>query len=162
MHYRLRRKSGQWDQIFWSEILSALIETDRGDYQNAIDAIRAARSSASEATAPYFVAKASLDLAGVLIDVGGWQEALTLITESLPAFKQYGDKSSQEAAYVTLMDVYGGRESDLKDFDKAMESYSQAQGSSRPKRSFERRLAILWRFLKSTFSKGSTLRPSRT
>ena len=128
----LARKSGQWDQIFWSEIFLGSLETDRGNYQNAIEAMRAARSSASRANAPYFVAKASLDLAGVLVDVGGWQEALTLATESLPTFKQYGDKNSQRAAYVTLMDVYGGKESDLRDFDKAIEDYSQAKALLEP------------------------------
>ena len=94
-------KSGQFNQVFWSDNLLGLAEAHRGNYQSAIEAFRDARVRALDANAPLLAAQASLHLAGILTDVGGWQEALTLTTEAIPIFKQFADKNSLGTAFIT-------------------------------------------------------------
>jgi CHAT domain-containing protein len=123
---RLADTSGSWVAQYWVRRTLAAGYENRGEFESALAVLREACTISDSAHQPLNSASASLALAEALIDVGGWEEALDAINVSLPIFRQFKDTGSEISAYSDLMNIYGARESDLKDLDKALENYETA------------------------------------
>jgi CHAT domain-containing protein len=123
--------SGSWGARYWTRRAVAAGYENRGDFENALAILREARAISDSAHQQLNSAQASLALAEAFMDVGGWEDARDAINLSLPVFRQFNDKDSEISAYADLMNVYGARESGLKDFDKALENYQAAYRMTR-------------------------------
>jgi tetratricopeptide (TPR) repeat protein len=123
--------SGSWVARYWTRRALAAGYENRGEFENALAILREARTISDSAHQQLNSAQASLALAEAFIDVGGWEDARDAINLSLPIFQQFNDKDSVISAYADLMDIYGARESGLKDFDKALENYEAAYRMAR-------------------------------
>jgi CHAT domain-containing protein len=122
----LADSSGSWVARYWIRRALAAGYENRGEFENAIFILREARTISDSAHQQLNSAQTSLALAEAFIDVGGWEDARDAINLSLPIFRQFNDKDSEISAYADLMNIYGARESGLKDFDKALENYEAA------------------------------------
>jgi CHAT domain-containing protein len=118
--------SGSWIARYWTRRALAAGYENRGEFENALAILREARTISDSAHQQLNSAQASLALAEAFIDVGGWEDARDAINLSLPIFRQFNDNDSAISAYSDLMEIYGARESGLKDFDKALENYEAA------------------------------------
>jgi CHAT domain-containing protein len=118
--------SGSWIARYWTRRALAAGYENRGEFENALAILREAGTISDSAHQQLNSAQASLALAEAFIDVGGWEDARDAINLSLPIFRQFNDKDSEISAYSDLMEIYGARESGLKDFDKALENYEAA------------------------------------
>ena len=118
--------SGSWPARYWVRNHLSILYSQRVDYEHALEADREAQSIASAAAQPLHAGWAGLSLAIDLTTVGDWQEALDLLNSLLPVFRQFNDIANQARVYSLLADVYSERESNLKDFDKALEYYRSA------------------------------------
>jgi CHAT domain-containing protein/Tfp pilus assembly protein PilF len=118
--------SGSWIARYWTRRALAAGYENRGEFENALAILREARTISDSAHQQLNSAQASLALAEAFIEVGGWEDARNAINPSLPVFQQFNDKDDEISAYASLMDIYGARESGLKDFDKALENYGVA------------------------------------
>lgn len=118
--------SGSWPARYWVRNHLSILYSQRGDYEHALAADREAQSIASAAAQPLHAGWAGLSLAIDLTTVGDWQEASDLLNSLLPVFRQFHDAASEARVYSLLAEVYSERESDLKDFDKALEYYRSA------------------------------------
>jgi len=118
--------SGAWPARYWTRHYLSILYSQRGDYQNALTADRQAQSVASAADQPLHAAWAGLLLATDSIIVGEWEEALDVLNHLLPVFHQFHETPSEIQVYSLLVDIYSQRESDLKDFDKALAYYRAA------------------------------------
>src|SRR5258708_2016233 len=99
----------------------------RGDFKNALDALVEARDIGIAAGEPLNTASASLRLASVLATVGNGEQALDAINLALPVFRKFKDTANEISALNSLMLIYGARESEFKDFDKALRYYQAAR-----------------------------------
>ena len=118
--------SGSWIARYWTRRALAAGYENRGEFENALAILREAHTISDSAHQQLNSAQASLALAEASMDVGGWEDARDAINLSLPIFRQFNDKDSEISAYSDLMEIYGARESGLKDFDKALENYEAA------------------------------------
>jgi CHAT domain-containing protein len=123
---RVADTSGSWIARYWTRRALAAGYENRGEFEKALAILREARTISDSAHQQLNSAQASLALAEGSIDVGGWEDARDAINLSLPIFRQFNDKDSEISAYSDLMEIYGARESGLKDFDKALENYEAA------------------------------------
>ena len=123
---QLADQSGNWVYRYWVRRLLAMLYSNRGDYDESLAALRQARSISDTANQPLNSAWAALMLAGDLTTLGSWEEALAEINFALPIVLQTKNGYDEFLAYSGLIDVYGARESDLKDLDKAVEYYKAA------------------------------------
>ena len=86
--------------------------------------------------------------------------ALNAINGSLPIFRKFKDRDSEILAYSDLMGIYGARESDVKDLDKAVQYYESADrmvdGTDQ-----NVRLAWHWESRRSTGNRNALRRPSQ-
>ena len=111
--YRIRRSIAD---IYQSE----------GQYQNGLTVLQEAKQISDAAKQPLFSAWAALALASYLEVIGDWQEASEQVALSIPVLQQFKDTDDESLAYVELMSIYGARESELKDLNKALEFYQKA------------------------------------
>ena len=123
---RLADASSSWTARYWIRRQVAAGYENRGEFENAVAVLREARTISDSAHQPLNSAMASLSLAGVLTDVGGWEDALNAINDCLPIFRRFKDTDNEILAYSYLMNIYGARESDVKDLDKAAQYYESA------------------------------------
>jgi CHAT domain-containing protein len=119
--------SGDWLERYSVRRLIAEIDSTEGDYQGALVALRDARGISESANQPLNTAWVDLERSGTLIDLGEWQEALDAINTAVPVLQRFNDAQDEVLAYADLIDIYGQRESESKDFDKALEYYESAQ-----------------------------------
>ena len=119
--------SGAWAARYWTRHHLSILYSQRGEFQKALTTDQQAQSIASAAGQSLHVAWAGLLLANDSILVGEWEEAVDILNQLLPVFHQLHEASSEFQAYAFLVDAYSQRESDLKDFDKALEYYRAAQ-----------------------------------
>ena len=119
-------ESGSWVARYWIRRTLAAGYENRGEFESALATLREARGISDSAHQALNSAWASLALAGLLTDVGGWEEALEAINISLPILSQFKDTDNEISAYSSLMNIYGARESELKDLDKALGYYEAA------------------------------------
>jgi len=118
--------SGSFAARYWVRRLLASLYSNRGEYESELAALREARAISDSANQPLPSAWAGLALAEGLTIVGGSEEALDIINSVLPIFRHFKYTDSEIEAYGELMAIYGGRESELKDLDKAIEYYNLA------------------------------------
>jgi CHAT domain-containing protein len=118
---RLADTSGSSVARCWTRRTLAWRYVDRNEFESALALLREARTISDSTHQLLNSAWASLDLAGVLEDVGAWQEALEAINLSLPIFRQFRDTVSETSAYADLVYMYFSRGSELRDLDKALE-----------------------------------------
>jgi CHAT domain-containing protein len=118
--------SGSWHARYWVRLLLAALYVNRGEYEYNLTALREARAISDSANQTQSSAWADLALAEGLASVGEWEQALDLLNSVLPIFRQFKDTDSELEAYGELTGIYGGRESELKDLDKAIEYYRSA------------------------------------
>jgi CHAT domain-containing protein/uncharacterized protein HemY len=123
---QLADESGSWAARYWTRRTLAAGYENRGEFENALAVLREAQTISESAHQPLNSATASLALAEVLTTVGGWEDALNAINGSLPIFRKFKDRDSEILAYSDLMGIYGARESDVKDLDKAVQYYESA------------------------------------
>ena len=123
---RLADESGSWLARYWIRRTLAAAYENRGEFENALAVLREARTISDSVHQLLNSASAGLALAGILTDVGVWDDALDAINVSLPIFRQFKDTDSEISSYFSLMYIYGARESELKDLDKALEYYEAA------------------------------------
>ena len=118
--------SGSWVPRYFSRRSLGDIYAAEGQYQSGLHALQEAKEISDAANQPLYSAWAALAMAGYLEVIGSWQEASEQLTSAIPVLQQFKDTDDESVAYVELMGVYGGRESDLKDLDKALEVYQKA------------------------------------
>src|SRR5262249_25044863 len=118
---RLADQSGNWVYRYWARRLLADGYANRGDYDQALAALREARSISDAANQPLNSAWVALAMSAKLTTVGEWEEALAEISFAFPIVRQYNREDDELLAYSGLIDIYGARESELKDLDKAVE-----------------------------------------
>jgi len=118
--------SGNWVYRYWTHRLLADGYANRGDYQNAVIELREVRSISDVANQPLNSAWAALSLSSELSTLGQWEEALAEVNFALPIVRQFNDGEDEFQALNQLIDIYGARESELKDLDKAVEYYESA------------------------------------
>lgn len=118
--------SGNWVYRYWTRRLLADGYANRGDYRNALTELREARSISDAANQPLNSAWAALSLAAAFSTLGQWEEALADVDFALPIVRQFNDTEDEFQALNLLIDIYGARESELKDLDKAVEYYESA------------------------------------
>jgi len=119
--------SGLWFPRFWTRWLLAMLYGNGGEYGKSITTLQEAESISDQAHQPRASALAALDLTDWLITIGNWEEALKAVNRALPVFERFKDTDSQLSAYNSLTEIFGARESDLKDFDKALQYYGVAR-----------------------------------
>jgi tetratricopeptide (TPR) repeat protein len=124
---RLSDLSGNWLERYWVYRLIAELDFHRGDYQGGLVALRDAHGLSESANQPLNSAWVSLQISAALMALGEWQEALDSVNAALPVLQQFSDTDDEIAAYGELIDIYGERESDIKDFDKALQYYESAR-----------------------------------
>jgi CHAT domain-containing protein len=118
--------SDSWIARYWIRRSIADIYQTKGQYQSCLSALREAKQISDAAKQPLFSAWVSLAMAGYLQVIGDWQEASEQATLALPVLHQFNDTDDESVAYVELMAIYGARESELKDLNKALEFYQKA------------------------------------
>jgi CHAT domain-containing protein len=123
---RIADRSGSWLVRYWVRRLLGSLYFNRGDYESGLRALREARSISDSAHDPISSAWAASALAAELIDIGDWEEARDQANFALPIFREASDVGDEFNMYWQLTDIYGARESELKDFDKALEYYRLA------------------------------------
>ncbi|MBZ5521329.1 MAG: CHAT domain-containing protein [Acidobacteriia bacterium] len=124
---RLADTTDSWLPRYWVRRSLAWLYEARGDYDSGLAALYEARDISNSANQPLNSAWASLALAQGLSTAGEREEALDAINLALPVFRQFKDAESEVGAYIELMDIYGARESDFKDLDKALAYYQSAR-----------------------------------
>jgi CHAT domain-containing protein/Tfp pilus assembly protein PilF len=123
---RLADTSGSWSARYSIRRTLAAGYLNRGEFEEALAVLQEAITISDSAHQPLSSAQARLTLAEAFIDVGGWAESRDSVNAALPIFRQFHDTDSEITSYIELMDIYGARESDLKDLDKALENYEAA------------------------------------
>ena len=92
-----------------------------GDYPAALNALDDALAITKTQQAVLMSAYIELQRCEALVVIGEWEAALKAINAALPVVKQFKDRNSIFSAYMELIYVYSARESELQDFDKALE-----------------------------------------
>jgi len=118
--------SDSWGARYWVRKSLAGIYDSQGQYQSGLRVLEEAKKISDSANQPLNSAWAALDIAVVLEITGNWQDAAEQINAAIPILKLYQDSDDQAIAYQELVAIYGGRESDIKDREKAMEFYNLA------------------------------------
>jgi len=114
----LADKSGSWLARYWVRRLLGSLYANRGEYENGLTVVREARAISDSANQPLYSAWAASSLAIGFVTIGDWEEARAQIDFALPILKNFKDVDDEFAAYSQLMDIYGARESELKDLTK--------------------------------------------
>jgi CHAT domain-containing protein len=118
--------SNSWLPKYWSRRMLAVLYGEQGKFENVLTCLREARDISKAENQVLNSAWASLALTYGLIVVGDWEQALETIDTALPVFEQYQDRDDLLSAYTVLMEIYGARESELRDLDKALSFYQSA------------------------------------
>jgi CHAT domain-containing protein len=118
--------SDSWAAQYWVRRSLAEMYGSQGQYQKGLTVLQEAKQISDNANQILLSAWASLDVASGLEIVGSWQEALDQINLALPVLKQFKDTDDEYIAYTELSAIYGARESELKDLQKALEFYQRA------------------------------------
>ncbi len=118
--------SNSWAARYWVRRTLAEIYGREGQYQSGLAVLQEAKQISDSANQPLASAWAALALASSLEIVGSWQEALEQVDSAIPVFQQFKDTDSEYVAYTELSALYGARESELKDLEKALEFYQKA------------------------------------
>jgi CHAT domain-containing protein/tetratricopeptide (TPR) repeat protein len=113
--------SNSWFSRYWVRRVLGEIDGQGGEFQSSLAALQEAKEISNTANQPLPSAWAALALATVLTTVGGWQEALEQVNSAIPVLQQFKDTDNEYLAYSELSSIYGERESELKDLDKALE-----------------------------------------
>jgi len=123
---RIADASGSWIARYWACRLLGSLYAERGEYESGLTAVREARAISDSANQPLNSAWAASALAIGLITIGDWAEAQAQVQYALPIFREFNDTNDEFAGYSQLIEIYGARESDLRDFGKALEYYQSA------------------------------------
>ena len=119
-------RSNSWLARYWVRRTLAVIYGNQGQYQDGVTVLKEAKQISDDAHQPLNSAWASLDLAAGFETIGSWQEASEQIASAIPVLEQFKDTDDESIAYMELMAIYGARESDVKDLDKALQFYDKA------------------------------------
>jgi tetratricopeptide (TPR) repeat protein len=119
-------RSNSWSARYWVRRTLAVLYGNQGQYQDGVSVLKEAKQISDDANQPLSSAWAALDLAASLETIGSWEEASEQINSAVPILQRFKDTEDESAAYVELMAIYGARESDLKDLDKALHFYQLA------------------------------------
>lgn len=122
----LADKSESWLARYRARRTLADIYGSQGQYQGSLNALHEARQICDAANQPLFSAWAALASAGYLEIVGDWQDALEQINSIIPVLQQFKDTDDEVVAYTELVAIYGSRESEIKDLNKALEYYQKS------------------------------------
>jgi CHAT domain-containing protein/tetratricopeptide (TPR) repeat protein len=120
--------SGEWLERYWVHRLIADLDFNKGDYQGGLASLRGARELSASANQPLDSAWVDLQISGGLMTLGEWQGALDAVNAALPVLQQFDDTEDEITAYSDLTTLYGERESEIKDLDKALEYSRSAIG----------------------------------
>jgi CHAT domain-containing protein/tetratricopeptide (TPR) repeat protein len=120
--------SGDWLERYWVHRLIADLDFNKGDYQGGLASLRGARELSASANQPLNSAWVDLQISGGLMTLGEWQGALDAVNAALPVLQQFDDTEDEITAYSDLTTLYGERESEIKDLDKALEYSRSAIG----------------------------------
>jgi hypothetical protein len=112
---RLADTSGSWVARYLVRRTLAAGYENRGEFEKRWPFFKRPCDQRFCTSSTEFCSWASLASSGSLVDVGGWEEARDAVNVSLPIFRQFKDTDSEISAYIELMDIYGARESELKD-----------------------------------------------
>jgi len=118
--------SNSWTARYWVRRTLSEIYGREGQYQSGLAVLQEAKQISDNANQPLESAWAALTLASGLEIVGSWQEALDQVNSAIPVLQQLKDTDNEYLAYTELSAIYGERESELKDLDKALEFYQKA------------------------------------
>jgi tetratricopeptide (TPR) repeat protein len=118
--------SDSWAARYWARRALADLYGNRGQYQSGLITLQEAKQISDAANQPLSSAWAALALAVGLETVGSWQEGLEQVESAIPVLQQFKDTDDEYVAYAELSAIYGARESELKNLDKALEFYQMA------------------------------------
>jgi CHAT domain-containing protein/ATP/maltotriose-dependent transcriptional regulator MalT len=113
--------SNSWFSRYWVRRVLGEMYGQGGQFQSSLATLQEAKEISDTANQPLASAWAALTLASVLTTVGSWQEALEQVNSAIPVLQQFKDTDNEYLAYTELSAIYGERESELKDLDKALE-----------------------------------------
>lgn len=119
-------RSNSWSARYWVRRTLAVLYGNQGQYQDGVSVLKEAKQISDDANQPLSSAWAALDLAAGLETIGSWEEASEQINSAVPILQRFKDTDDESTAYIELMAIYGARESDLKDLDKALHFYQMA------------------------------------
>jgi CHAT domain-containing protein len=113
--------SKSWFSRYWVRRVLGEMYGQRGQFESSLATLQEAKQISDTANQPLASAWAALALATVLTTLGSWQEALEQANSAIPVLQQFKDTDNEYLAYSELSAIYGERESELKDLDKALE-----------------------------------------
>jgi CHAT domain-containing protein/tetratricopeptide (TPR) repeat protein len=121
----------------WLQRISALrtiadFDLTLGDYPESFNLLRDALSISNKQQAQLISSYVELQMCEPLLSMGQWEDGLNAVSSALPVLKQFKDRSSEFNAYMELIYVYGARESDLQDFDRAVGYANEAKKALGP------------------------------
>lgn len=119
-------RGNSWPAKYWVRRAMATIYGNQGQYQDEVNALREAKQISDDVNQPLNSAWAALVLAAGLETIGSWEEASEQINLAIPVLQQFKDTNDEAIAYTELMAIYGARESEVKDLDKALQFYDKA------------------------------------
>jgi len=122
----LADESKLWSAQYWARRRLSEVYANQGQYEDSLRVLEEAKRVADTADQPLSSAWAALSLAADLEVVGGWQDALDQINSAIPVLQRFKDIDDEANAYIELSAIYGSRESEVKDLDKALEFYQKA------------------------------------
>jgi CHAT domain-containing protein len=123
---QLADSSDSWVARYWVRRILADHYDTGGEYEDELHNLKEARDIANAAHQPLNAAWASLALAQTLALLGEREEAIDPLNAALPVFQKFKDVEKEGAVYAEFIDIYGARESEVKDFDKALQYYQSA------------------------------------
>lgn len=100
---------------------------EKGDFEKAVTEFDEERDLARAADDPSDEGYADVALSDTFQLIGSWEDALQAVQDGLQIFKQKGLVAGQASAEAQLMALYSDRTSPIKDFDKAISYYQDAE-----------------------------------
>jgi CHAT domain-containing protein/tetratricopeptide (TPR) repeat protein len=111
---------------YWIHTTLEQLYYQEGEFDRALTSAQSAVQFATTAGDKRATGQAYIVLAGLCEILGQWEDAATFANKALGIFNALEDKQATVSAYAELASIYGDRASSFRDFDKAMEYYSEA------------------------------------
>jgi CHAT domain-containing protein/tetratricopeptide (TPR) repeat protein len=98
-----------------------------GEFEKALTAFRECEEVTKEGQDLDHLAYSHLAVGGLDELFGYWEESVNKAQEALALFKKTRNREGESAAYAELVNIYGDRTSSVKNFEKALTYYKEAE-----------------------------------
>ena len=112
---------------YWVQKALGEVYYSQGDLERSTTAAEKAAEAASEAGEVPESANAYLQSSDLYEILGDWEDAAKNAEKALGIFKGIGNTNGQAIAATDLVEIYGDRNSSIRDLAKATEYYSTAK-----------------------------------